>query len=168
MTTTPDSRIRADWTLPAETAAPPPTVAPDTSTTATPDTSTTAGKVAVMQHVAAGGQMQMTTRGRGDSFDDDGWSRPWCPPGNYNFNWERYDYRIAPPPAPRTALQAARERAAMVPPTGGDADNSVRDLLKQIDSCVTMTVHGDGHLKQVHMGLGAMQPGRYRLLRDDA
>ena len=77
-----------------------------------------------------------------------------------------FDYRIAPPE--RTALQSARERARMVPPTGSDADNSVRDLLKQIDSSIVVTIEP---FKFPHYGATRpedLQPGRYRLVRDDA
>lgn len=165
MTPTPDYRIRADWTLPAETAAPPPTVAPDTSTTATPDTSTTAGKIAVMQHVAVGGQVQMMTRGRGASLDDDGWSESWTPPSNYNFNWERYDYRIAPPPVARTALQRARERTRAVlvdEATTGDVQLAM--LVREIDVAPAVWF---GSTLLDNCGIVGHAPGRYRLVRDD-
>lgn len=173
MTTTPDSRIRADWTLPAETAAPPPAVAPDTSTTA--------GKVRVMEHVASGGQMQMMTRGRGGTLEDDGWSESWTPPSNYNFNWERYDYRIAPPTAPRTALQAAREYT-MTAPDKVNASSMARllvALLQEIDSSplviISMRTVGFGDeatpyptiVQLVDGDPKSMKPGRYRLVRDD-
>lgn len=133
------------------------------------DTSTTAGKISVLQHYVNGGHIQMMTRGRHGTDADDGWGEPWRPIEGYRFNWERYNYRIAPPPPVRTALQLAREYLKTQPHeiSGGSADGRILALVEEIDSCVTMTVHGDGHLKQVHMGLGAMQPGRYRLLRDD-
>lgn len=157
---TTDSRIRADWTLPAETSAPPPTV--------TPDTSTTAGKVAVMQHVATGGQMQMMTRGRGGTLDDDGWSESWTPPSNYNFNWERYDYRIAQPPVARTALQLAREfRTGIKTVDVTSPAGRLCALLSQIDNSIVVTIE---HFKLPHYGATKpedLQPGRYRLVRDD-
>jgi hypothetical protein len=151
VTTTPDSRIRADWTLPAETAAPPPTPI---------DTSTTAGKIRVMDAYDRGEAVQAFHR-QGKQWGSRLIRNEACK--DPTWDWSVYDYRIAP----STALQAARTYDRSVPPSGSEADNNLRDLLKQIDSCVTMTVHGDGHLKQVHMGLGAMQPGRYRLVRDD-
>lgn len=161
MTTTPDSRIRADWNpdgTPYDTADR--HLGPMTRI----DTSTTAGKIAVMEHVATGGQMQMTTRGRGDSFDDDGWSRPWCPPGNYNFNWKRYDYRIAPPPAPSSALQNARDVIRHRPAAHNPDSLAMMALVSEIDIAPEVWF-GEALLDQC--GITGAAPGRYRLLRDE-
>lgn len=139
----------------------------DTSTTATPDTSTTAGKVAVMQDAERGKPIQMMTRGRGDSFDDDGWSEPWWPPGNYNFNWERYNYRIAPPPAPRTALQRARDlRSRLDLVDSMAADGILCCLLTDIDYAPVVEVL-ERRISWDAADLSALPKGRYRLLRDD-
>lgn len=161
MTTTPDSRIRDDWTLPAETAAPPPTLGAI-------DTSTTAGKIAVMQHVAVGGQVQMMIRSRGATLDDDGWSESWTPPSNYNFNWERYDYRIARPPAPKTALQRARAcRSGMTIVNSESPDGILCCLLADIDYAPVVEVL-ERRISWDAADLSALPKGRYRLLRDDA
>lgn len=175
MTTTPDSRIRADWTLPAETAAPPPTVAPDTSTTVTPDTSTTAGKIAVMQAAERGERIESTPRNpRDHAFG------LWSTVTGMAWNWGLQDYRIAPPPVARTALQRARERTRVVivdEATPGDVQLAM--LVREVDYSplviISMRTVGLGDEASpyptiVHLVDGdpkAMQPGRYRLVRDD-
>lgn len=169
---TPDSRIRADWTLPAETAAPPPTVAPDTPTTTTPDTSTTAGKVAVMQHAETHGASSIECRKK-SSYNKDRYSRLTCDTHDILWNWEFFDYRIAPPPVPRTALQAAREfRAGIKTVDVTSPAGRLCALLSQIDSSIEVNIDGPpGGKKAVHWGfadLSTLTPGRYRLVRDDA
>lgn len=158
MTTTPDSRIRADWTLPAETAAPPPT---------TIDTSTTAGKISVLQHWVEGGQIQMMTRGRHGTGADDGWGEPWRPSEGYRFNWERYDYRIAPPPVARTALQRARDlRSRLDLVDSMAADGILCCLLTDIDYAPVVEVL-ERRISWDAADLSALPKGRYRLVRDD-
>lgn len=159
MNTTPDSRIRADWTLQS-----PPTLGDiDTSTTATPDTSTTAGKISVMAAYDRGEAVQARRLGlaewsmpktRKDTGDDPCW------------DWSMYDYRIAPPPAPRTALQRARERTRAVlvdEATTGDVQLAM--LVREIDVAPAVWF-GSTLLDQC--GIVGHAPGRYRLVRDDA
>jgi len=169
MTTTPDSRIRDDWTLPAETAAPPPTLGAI-------DTYTTAGKIAVMQAAERGERIESTPRNpRDHAFG------LWSTVTDMAWNWGLQDYRIAPPPAPMTALQRARERTMVVivdEATPGDVQLAM--LVREVDSSplviISMRTVGLGDEASpyptiVHLVDGdpkAMQPGRYRLVRDDA
>lgn len=105
MTTTPDSRIRADWKLP----------------------------------------------------------KAW--------NWGLHDYRIAPP-APRSALEAARSRMKSVladEATAGDIQLSL--LVREIDSSPILHIHGSGsqaNIDWTKTDSGPLTPGRYRLVRDEA
>ena len=167
MTTTPDSRIRADWTLPVETAAPPPTVTPDTSTTATPDTSTTAGKIAVMQAAERGERIESTPLNpRDHAFG------LWSTVTGMAWNWGLQDYRIAPPTAPRSALAEARRCVK----TGGWARGSIAEkLVREIDNGVTVTIIGNTRGDRVaarwrshDMVIGVLPPGRFRLVRDES
>ena len=117
MTTTPDSRIRADWTAEAPAGKESNAWAVlasgraepiDTSLTFTPDTSTTAGKIAVMQHAAQYGAQSIECRKRTSPIREN-FSRLECDTDDIRWNWEFFDYRIAPPPVARTALQRARD-----------------------------------------------------------
>ena len=160
MTTTPDSRIRADWTLPAETAAPPPTVAPDTSTTR--------GRIAVMQawvrdwrsvecldKQKLGDKWEPVQEGSPDVVGEPAW------------NWDRYNYRIAPPPAPRSALQAARKHRSAWKGAHNPDSLHLEPLLREIDNSKTVNIVLDG--KGIyHFEHDGIAPGRYRLVRDDA
>lgn len=148
---TADSRIAADWTLPAETAAPTPAVPIDTSTTA--------GKIAVMEAAARGEMIEYVARI---------WTsarREWRAVGRdcgATWNWEEYDYRIAPAPASRTALQ--RTRAYLQ--THSDA--SLEELVAEIDRAPTLTLEA-GPKRNLHWGAidpNTLQPGRYRLVAD--
>ena len=171
MTTTPDSRIRADWTLPAETAAPPPTLGAI-------DTSTTGGRIAVMQAWDRGEDIEVAVRSPGCP-----WRKAYGGVNNIpngDWDWKAYDYRIAPPPVPRTALQRARERTRVVivdEATPGDVQLAM--LVREVDSSplviISMRTVGLGDEASpyptiVHLVDGdpkAMQPGRYRLVMDD-
>ena len=166
MTTTPDSRIRADWTLPAETAAPPPTLdAIDTSTTDTPDTSTTAGKIAVMQAHKRGERVEVRVR----KSAMPNWYQ--VDAGELVWDWKFSDYRIAPPTAPRSALQNARSRMKLVladEATAGDVQLAI--LVREIDSSPILHIHGSGshaNIDWTKTDSGPLTPGRYRLVRDD-
>ena len=153
MTTTPDSRIRADWTLP-------PTVAPDTSTTAE--------KIAVMQAAERIESTPLNPR-------DHAYGR-WAPVSG----WGLQDYRIAPPPAPRSALQAARKHRSAWKGAHNPDSLHLEPLLREIDSAplVLISMHTIGFgteanpypaiVQWVDGDPKAMQPGRYRLVRDDA
>ena len=167
MTTTPDSRIRADWTLPVETAAPPPSLeAIDTSTTATPDTSTTAGKIAVMQAHERGERVEALVR----KSAMPNWYQ--VDAGELVWDWKFIDYRIAPPPAPRSALQNARSRMKSVladEATAGDVQLAI--LVREIDSSPILHIHGSGsqaNIDWTKTDSGPLTPGRYRLVRNDA
>ena len=167
MTTTPDSRIRADWTLPADTAAPPPSLeAIDTSTTATPDTSTTAGKIAVMQAHERGERVE--ARVRKSAMPN--WYQ--VDAGELVWDWKFSDYRIAPPTAPRSALHNARSRMKSVladEATAGDVQLAI--LVREIDSSPILHIHGSGsqaNIDWTKTDSGPLTPGRYRLVRDDA
>lgn len=155
MTTTPDSRTRADWTLPAETAAPPPTVAPDTSTIA--------GKVRVMDASARGESVQQRAIAPFVNATNCDWAAH-----DGEWNWSVFDYRIAP----RTALQRARERMRVVladEAAAGDVQLAV--LVREIDSSPTLHIHGSGsqaNIDWTKTDSRPLQPGRYRLVRDDA
>lgn len=122
------------------------------------DTSTTAGRIAVMQAWDKGHDVEVMFRGDGCP-----WRKAYGGVNNLPngaWNWEKYDYRIAPPPAPRTALQRSRGYLET------HQDASLEELVKEIDAAPLVTVSGN-YVKQVHFELGSMQPGRYRLVRDD-
>ena len=159
MTTTPDSRIRADWTLPVETAAPPPTV--------TPDTSTIAGKVRVMDASARGESVQQRAIAPFVNATNCDWAAH-----DGEWNWSVFDYRIAPPPAPRSALQNARLRMKSVladEASAGDVQLAI--LVREIDSAPILHIHGSGsqaNIDWTKTDSGPLTPGRYRLVRDDA
>lgn len=171
MTTTPDSRIRADWTLPAETAAPPPTVTPyDTADRHLGpmthiDTSTTAGKIAVMQAYERGERIESTPRNPRDHAYG-----LWTPVTGMAWNWGLQDYRIAPPTAPRSALKIAQDYNRNVPPTGGEADTNLRGLLQSFTAMPVLYIHGSGsqaNIDWTRTDSRNLTPGRYRLVRDD-
>lgn len=127
------------------------------------DTSTTAGKIAVMAAYERGERVEARVRqsAKPNWYQVDAGELVW--------DWRFSDYRIATP-AHRSALEAARDRARMVPPTGGDADNSVRDLLRQIDNSVLVEAfpcEGSTTLHTFVAMTGPLTPGRYRLVRDD-
>lgn len=120
------------------------------------DTSTTAGKIRVMQYAAENGPQSVELRFRGDSkwikcrYDDD-----------IYWNWIDYEFRIAPT---KTALQRAREQVAR---DNLGATDSLKSLVAEIDSAVEVTIE---HYKFPHYSVGdpsKLNPGRYRLLRDD-
>lgn len=160
MTTTPDSRIRADWTLPAETAAPPPTLGAI-------DTSTTAGKISVMAAYNRGEAVQARHLGlaewsvpktRNDAGDDPCW------------DWSMYDYRIAPPPVSRSALQAARRHRSEWKGAHNPDSLHLEPLLREIDNSVLVEVSPCDGSTKMHSFVamtGPLAPGRYRLVRDD-
>lgn len=126
------------------------------------DTSTTAGRIAVMQAWEEGRDIEVAVLG-GDS--------PWrkahgglnnLPNGEWD--WKTYDYRIAPPPPVKTALQAAHEYLKKNPdmPDSNTASKALMDLLVFVDSSPTVTITEQGIRWSVNM-----KPGRYRLVRDD-
>lgn len=155
MTTTPDSRIRADWTLPVETAAPPPTVAPDTSTTA--------GKVRVMDASARGESVQQRAIAPFVNATNCDWAAH-----DGEWNWSVFDYRIAPPPVARTALQRARaSRSGMTIVNSESPDGILCCLLADIDYAPVVEVL-ERRISWDAADLSALPKGRYRLLRDDA
>lgn len=172
MNTTPDSRIRDDWTLPAETAAPPPTL--DAI-----DTSTTAGRIAVMRAWDRGEDIEVAVRSPGCP-----WRKAYGGVNNIpngDWDWKAYDYRIAPPPVARTALQLARERTmAVLADEAAAGDVQLAVLVREVDSSplviISMRTVGFGDeatpyptiVQLVDGDPKSMQPGRYRLLRDDA
>lgn len=145
MTTSPDSRIRADFGLDPI----------DTSTTVTPDTSTTAGKVAVMQAAERIESTPLNPRDHAYGL--------WAPVSG----WGLQDYRIAPPPAPRSALQAARKHRSAWKGAHNPDSLHLEPLLREIDNSKTVNIVWDG--KGIyHFEHDGIAPGRYRLVRDDA
>lgn len=191
MTTTPDSRIARDFGV-AETVEIDPNLRPpeysgsrrwvsreeaadmfppakpiDTSTTATPDTSTTAGKIAVMQHAETHGASSIECRKK-SSYCPGRYSRLTCDTPDILWNWEFFDYRIAPPPAPRTALQRARAcQAGMTVVNSESPDGILCCLLTDIDYAPVVEVL-ERRISWDAADLSALPKGRYRLLRDDA
>ncbi len=194
MTTTPDSRIAHDWNpdgTPYDTAdrhlgpmthkhaAEPNFIFAredfmqklasatsdqiDTSTTATPDTSTTAGKIAVMQAYERGEPCEWRPRPLVGPYID------WQPVVQQpQWNWCNTDYRIAPPPAPRTALQAAREcRSRMTTVDVTSPAGRLCSLLTDID-CAPVVEVLERRISWGASDLSALPKGRYRLVRDDA
>lgn len=151
MTTTPDYRTRADWTLPAETAAPPPTVAPDTSTIA--------GKVRVMDASARGESVQQRAIAPFVNATNCDWAAH-----DGEWNWSVFDYRIAPPPAHRTALQRARDVIRHRPAVHNPDSLAMMALVSEIDIAPAVWF-GAALLDQC--GITGATPGRYRLVRDD-
>ena len=145
MTTSPDSRIRADFGLDPI----------DTSTTVTPDTSTTAGKVAVMQAAERIESTPLNPRDHAYGL--------WAPVSG----WGLQDYRIAPPPAPRSALQAARKHRSAWKGAHNPDSLHLEPLLREIDNSKTVNIVLDGN-GIYHFEHDGIAPGRYRLVRDDA
>jgi hypothetical protein len=136
------------------------------------DTSTTAGKIAVMQaHAADWKSVEVRERspnGRWEKLTDQE-PRQGDEPA---WNWWRFDYRIAPPPAARSALQRARGYLET------HQDASLEELVLEIDAAplvmISMQTIGFGAeaspypaIVQWIEGPNAMPPGRYRLVRDD-
>lgn len=159
MTTTPDSRIRDDWTLPAETAAPPPTLGAI-------DTSTTAGRIAVMQAwLKDWRSIECLDKHKiGDRWEPVQGGPP-SEIGEPMWNRDRYDYRIAPPPAQRSALQNARDVIRHRPAAHNPDSLAMMALVSEIDIAPAVWF-GEALLYQC--GITGAAPGRYRLLRDDA
>ena len=156
MTTTPDSRIAHDFGLGPI----------DTSTTATPDTSTTAGKIAVMQAYERGERIQAVTLSGIEleprsKADEHGCDRV------FSWDWFGYDYRIAPPPVPPTALQMARTVARKVAALSArEGDVALCRLVTEIGSSDLVYVH---HSCPIYTESGqSITHGRYRLVRDEA
>ncbi len=153
-----DARIAADW---GDESAAHRNITCDTMIDARVvkpiDTSTTAGKIAVMQAYDRGEAVQAKVAGRNY------WSLPRKRSDTGDgpcWDWTLYDYRIAPPEPTGTALDAAREYMRDTPPTGDTADQKLRDLVKYIRSCPVDEIRGT-------IGL-SVQPGRYRLVRDES
>ena len=156
MTTTPDSRIRADWTLPAETAAPVPPLQPI-------DTSTTTGKVRVMDASARGESVQQRAIAPFVNATNCDWAAH-----DGEWNWSVFDYRIARPPAPKTALQRARAcRSGMTIVNSESPDGILCCLLADIDYAPVVEVL-ERRISWDAADLSALPKGRYRLVRDDA
>lgn len=136
MTTTPDSRIRADWTLPDETAAPVPKTASEVILQRgyeyDPSIPLTNEKLkAYEDRVRSLQPINTSTTATPDTSTtagkiavmqqahDDGWNvqykfkrkeMDWeFVGGRPLWDWDSTDYRIAPPAPTRSALQAARE-----------------------------------------------------------
>lgn len=170
--TTPDTRTAADWS--AESVAHR-NISCDTlidSRVVNPiDTSTTAGKIAVMQAYERG--EAVISRYRKNSPDS--WGVATTKDNEvhrYYWNWKDYDYRIAPPPAPRSALQNARSRMKSVLADEASAgDVQLEILVREIDSAPILHIHGSGsqaNIDWIKTDSGPLTPGRYRLVRDDA
>lgn len=194
MTTTPDSRIRADWHLDALPGPESTSLPPGVPTRAqaghlveqmTPelraemeahwarhepiDTSTTAGRIAVMQAwVRDWRSVECIDKQKlGDKWEPVQDESPEMI-GEPAWNWDRYDYRIAPPPAPRSALQAAREcRSGMTTVDVTSAAGRLCSLLSEIDYSPVVEVL-ERRISWDAADLSALPKGRYRLLRDDA
>lgn len=173
MTTTPDSRIRADWNpdgTPYDTADR--HLWPMTHI----DTSTTAGKISVMAAYERGEPVQARRLGlaewsvpktRKDTGDDPCW------------DWSMYDYRIATLPVVRTALQRAREHRSAWKGAHNPDSLHLEPLLREIDAAPAVMIsmqtigfetEANPYPAIVQWIAGdpkAMQPGRYRLVRDD-
>ncbi len=163
MTTTPDSRIRADFGVGDDRLLHDPLGYYAKRDAAKPiDTSTTAGKISVMNAAARGESVQQRAIAPFVNTTNCDWMAH-----DGEWNWGAYDYRIAPPPAPRSALQAARDYDRKVPPIGGRPDDKLRDLLKQIDYAPVVEVL-ERRISWDAADLSALPKGRYRLLRDDA
>ena len=170
MTTTPDSRIAHDWGAGLAAAnllgddplnrqfstadiklRPQPTLGAI-------DTSTTTGRIAVMQASEDGHTIEV--RHRDNPMAE--WFRSDAPV----WNWGECDYRIAPPPVARTALQRARERTRAVlvdEATTGDVQLAM--LVREIDVAPAVWF---GSTLLDKCGIVGHAPGRYRLVRDDA
>ena len=150
MTTTPDSRIRADFGLDPI----------DTSTTVTPDTSTTAGKVAVMQAAERIESTPLNPRDHAYGL--------WTPVTGMAWNWGLQDYRIAPPTERRTALQSARDlRSRITVVNSASAEGIICRLLTDIDHAPVVEVL-ERRISWDAADLSALPKGRYRLVRDEA
>lgn len=149
MTTTPDSRIAHDFGL------------------SPIDTSTTAGKIAVMRAYERG--EAVISRYRKNSPDS--WGVATTKDNEvhrYYWNWKDYDYRIAPPPVARTALQRARAcRSGMTIVNSESPGGILCCLLTDIDYSPVVEVL-ERRISWDAADLSALPKGRYRLLRDDA
>lgn len=163
--TTPDTRTAADWS--AESVAHR-NISCDTlidSRVVNPiDTSTTAGKIAVMQAYERG--EAVISRYRKNSPDS--WGVATTKDNEvhrYYWNWKDYDYRIAPPPAQRSALQNARDVISHRPAAHNPDSLAMMALVSEIDIAPAVWF-GEALLYQC--GITGAAPGRYRLLRDDA
>lgn len=183
---TPDSRIAHDWHLdalpgPESTSLPPggPTRAqaghlvgqmtPELRdemeaywASAEPiDTSTTAGKISVMQQAHDDGRnVQYRFKKKEMGWEFVGGRPLW--------DWDTTDYRIAPPPAPISALQGARDAIRHGDKPRNPDSLALEALVNQIDNSIVVTIEP---FKFPHYGATKpedLQPGRYRLLRDDA
>lgn len=174
MTTTPDSRIARDFGLTAYEAA---ALKPGDVRLHDPlgyyakrdaaepiDTSTTAGKIAVMQAYERGERIQAITlsgtelepRSKADEYGCD---------KVFSWDWSSYNYRIAPPPAPRSALSAARLKVS----SGLGQFNSLKALVNEVDASPVVTAFHDPLTDDVCVShpREKLTPGRYRLLRDE-
>ena len=130
------------------------------------DTSTTAGKIAVMQAYERGERIEMNDRDHRGSWDE---MRKLD--GEPDWRWSVLDYRIAPPPAPRTALQAARKHRSAWKGAHNPDSLHLEPLLREIDSSPVLHIHGSGshaNIDWTKTDSGPLTPGRYRLVRDDA
>lgn len=167
--TTPDTRTAADWSaesvahrnISCDTLIDSRVVNPiDTSATATPDTSTTAGKIAVMQQAHDDGRnVQYRFRRKEMDWEFVGGRPLW--------DWDTTDYRIAQPPALRTALQRARDlRSRLDTVDSMAADGILCCLLADIDYAPVVEVL-ERLISWDAAALGALPKGRYRLVRDD-
>lgn len=121
------------------------------------DTYTTAGKIAVMQAHAAGQSCERAAK----LWHAD--AATWCGlgQGNIDWNWEDYNYRIAPR---KSALQRAREVQPRCAGTSEEGWVCLDNLVSEIDAAPAV-YFGANLIAQC--ALGEMRPGRYRLIRDD-
>ncbi len=174
--TTPDDRLRADWTSSAD-ATPPlhdplnyyaarKTVSIDEAKAIYEDidTSTTAGKIAVMQaHASDWRTVECRKRHGTDDWSPltEGTPLPGDEPA---WNWRDYDYRIAPPAPPVTALMRARSVAARIGNSLDEGWIALGNVVREIDRAPTVWF-GVPLLDQC--GIVGAKPGRYRLVRDD-
>lgn len=133
------------------------------------DTSTTAGRIAVMQAwLEDWRSVECIDKHKlGDRWEPVQGGPP-SEIGEPMWNWDRYDYRIAPPPAPRTALQRARDlRSRLDIVDSMAADGILCCLLTDIDYAPVVEVL-ERRISWDAADLSALRKGRYRLVRDDA
>ena len=85
------------------------------------------------------------------------------------WDWKFNEYRIAPPVLVRTALQNARDVIRNRPAVHNPDSLAMMALVSEIDKAHTITAYpSDFGTTEFKFSAGAVPPGRYRLVRDDA